>query len=63
MHNPFENNLIIIEEIKESWSCVSCVDDANVAIMDTLLGVLVKINNKYSEAFVEDQINKIIEDE
>tara|TARA_R110002072_G_scaffold189628_1_gene346722 strand:- start:1802 stop:1993 length:192 start_codon:yes stop_codon:yes gene_type:complete len=63
MHNPFENNLIIIEEIRESWSCVSCVDDANVAIMDTLLGVLVKINNKYSEAFVEDQINKIIEDE
>ena len=63
MHNPFENNLIIIEEIRESWSCVSCVDDANVAIMDTLLGVLVKINNKYSEAFVEDQINKIIDNE
>lgn len=63
MHNPFENNLIIIEEIRESWSCVNCVDDANVAIMDTLLGVLVKINNKYSEAFVEDQIYKIIDNE
>lgn len=63
MHNPFENNLILIEELSEHWSQINCVDDSSVAIIDTLLGVLVKINNKYSEAFIEDQIKGIIEDE
>jgi len=63
MHNPFENNLILIEELSEHWSHINCVDDSSVAIIDTLLGVLVKVNNKYSEAFIEEQIKGIIEDE
>jgi len=63
MHNPFENNLILIEELSENWSCISCIDNSSVAIIDTLLGILVKVNTKYSEAFIEDQIKGIIEDE
>lgn len=63
MHNPFENNLILIEELSEHWSHINCIDNSSVAIIDTLLGILVKVNTKYSEAFIEEQIKAIIEDE